>query len=546
MEKKSELPDESWPEEKILELLRQNISGPSTSQEVRLICLDELRKRKNIKRVEEVVEILLEIARVHGRSTPESSMIVGLVSRLANLDERAFNKLLNAMTNIQDNLLYCFARIVRNLEDDKKKDCTLRLLFFLMKYGSFTNITDEMYQTLIGVDNEEIKKDILKETLPYLRDPDPYKVVYAVRITSGLASEFITDLEVVVQRVLNSWYDGYKEEILKNICELFGKIKDEKSIPYLLQILRLDFNKEVVSKTLASVIDAHPQAIDKIWEFLREEREHYLPILMVLEKMETSIDVERLFSVLDINLKERLLHFSLPIQTLKNITIKSGKQAKQLLLKMIMDENQDKYTFALDCLEEIGVSIEEYSRVFEKSPITQVYEFFYGKKEEMLLENLWKEQDKLGEPVKHAQTKRFDHFIQNLFAALGFVTLYVDSSGREGVDVVAFSPNQPYILVIGCTTGIMPDDLKKLNVSLTEMKDTLKELFQKYRILPMVITSKRVDVSSTDSEYAAKHNIAILTHDEATNLLKMLKTNRKSDEIIKHVKQSIPGEVVRL
>jgi len=125
----SELPDESWSEEKILELLSADVSGSSTSKEVRVICLDELRRRKTINQVDRATEVLLEIARLHGKSTPESSMIVELISRLANSEETAFGKLYDEMmTYKDDNSLYCFARITRKLEDEKKRKCVLRLL----------------------------------------------------------------------------------------------------------------------------------------------------------------------------------------------------------------------------------------------------------------------------------------------------------------------------------------------------------------------------------------------------------------------------------
>ena len=530
-----ELPDETWSEEKILELLNGNISGASARKEVRVVCLDVLRKRSTIKRIDEVMEVLLKLAKYHGRSTPESSMIVELISRLANVEEIAFKKLLNTMISIQDDLLYCFARIIRNLEPVKKKECVPRLLHFLMSCDSFTNITDEMFQTLVTIDNEDINKEIVEATLPYLRTAEIVKLVYAVKIISRLASQYVSELEVVIERALDGWYNGHREEILKNITEYFGRIKDERSIPYLLQIMKSDVNLtniDINSRALASVIDSDPKEIVKIWGFLEKEKEHYPSILAAFAKMETSIDLEKLFSVVTIDLRKWQ-----PREALKDIMIKSGRQSKPLLFKMIKDK--DRYTFALGCLEEIGVSIEEFSKIFDTPPILQVYEFFYGQRKEMFLENLWKEQDKLRNPLKK-KYMRFEYFVQNLFSALGFVTLFVDPSGKEGVDLVAFAPNKPYILIIGCTTSILKNDLEKLSMTLNEMKDALKELFKKYRILPIVIMSRKVEVTSSDSEYAGKNNIAILTQEETTTLLKMLRTNRGTEEIIKQIKQSIP------
>ena len=531
----SELPDESWSEEKILDLLNLSISGSATKQN-RVLCLDELRKRKSIKRTDEVMDLLLEIAKVHGRSTPESSMIIELVSKLVNLEEIAFHKLYDKMVYHDDNLLYCYARIIRNLEDAKKKNkCMQRLLSFLMGSDSFTNITDEMYQTLVTTDNEDINKEIVEATLPYLRVPDAFKVVYAVKITSKLASEFLLEIESVIERTLKGWYDGHQLEILKNICNYLGRIKEERTIPPLLQILKSDLNlNDITPKALASVIDSYPKTIVKIWEFLEKEKDHYSSILLVFAEMKTSIDLEKLFSVVDIDLRKWR-----PREALKNIMIKEGEQAKPLLFEMVKDKDPIRYAFAVDCLEEIGVSIEEYSKVFEKPPILQVYEFFYGQRKEMLLENLWKEQDKLRNPLKK-KYMRFEYFIQNLFSALGFVTLFVDPSGKEGVDLVAFAPNKPYILIIGCTTSILKNDLEKLSMTLNEMEDSLEELFAKYRILPIVITSKKVEVTPADSEYAGRNYIAVLTQKETETLLKMLRTNRRSDEVIEHIKQSIP------
>lgn len=536
MTKLDEFPDENWIEEDIVLLLKTAQDSSVKSREKRIACLYELRKR-TIENISEVSEALIETAQKHCWSDPESTMIISILSNLANLDEKVFQKLLDATKEAGDVFLHCISMIIRNLDKRKKKRSIKPLLTTLMSKDSFTTVTEEMCETIASMD-KEIAKETVAMVSPYLRLHDPFKVVYAVKITSRLASaELIPKLELVIERALTGWYmHARKEEILTNICSYFRRIKDERSTPHLLQILKSNFNRErVASKALARVVDAHPEAIDKIWDFLQKEKEHYFPILMTFEEMETSIDVERLFSLVDINLGIQSIR-----QILGNIIIKAGKQAKPLLLRMVKDEHHVRYTFALECLEKTGVSIEEYSKVFEKSPILQIYEFFYEKKKGMLLENLWKKQDKLGDSIKHAQMGRFEYFIDNVFSALGFVTLFVDPAGKKGVDLVAFSPNEPYILIIGCTTGVIQFDLQNLNITTNEMKEALRELFARYRILPMVITSEKVEVYPIDSEYAGKNNIAILTQKEVTALLKMLRTNRRSSEIIKYVKQSIP------
>jgi hypothetical protein len=288
-------------------------------------------------------------------------------------------------------------------------------------------------------------------------------------------------------------------------------------------------------KALASVMDTHPKSMNRIWDFLEKEKEHYVSILEAFKDMKTSVDLEKLFSIVDIDLTKWR-----PKEALKTVIIKAGKQAKPLLFEMIQDPESIRYDFARECLEEIGVSIEEYSKVFEKSPILQIYEFFHRKRKSMLLKNLWKDQDKLRNPIKNAQMDNFEYFIHHLFSALGFVTLFVDPSGEKGVDLIAFHPNKPIVLIIGCTTSILKYDLEKLNMTLIEMEDALKDLLLKYRILPMVFISRKVGIHDADMEYAGKKRMAILTYEEITTLLEMLRTNRGSEEIMKQIELSIP------
>ena len=118
--------------------------------------------------------------------------------------------------------------------------------------------------------------------------------------------------------------------------------------------------------------------------------------------------------------------------------------------------------------------------------------------------------------------------------------MFLDPSGKEGIDLVAFHPNRPYILVIGCTTGIIKGDLQKMSNTLLDMEEALEEIFAKYKILPMVITSKKTMITPADSEYAGENKIAILTQEETTKLLDMLRTNRTSEEIVKQIELSIP------
>lgn len=537
----SELPDESWSEEKLLESLRSNASGSSVeNHEGRRVLLDELRRRKTIKHIDEVVEVLIDYEKKWGMSNPESSLIIELLSKATNLKDSAFKKWFDDMViSKDDKSLYCNAMITKNLKEKKKRSCIQPFLSLLMGCGSFTGTTSRMCQTLLDIDNRDIQNDIIGAALPYLRTADSFKVVYAVKIVTSLSSDFVPELNLVIERTLTDWFAAYEKEILTDICSYYRRIQDEKSIPHLLKIVKSDFDGEerLASKALASVIDSNPNTITQIWRFLEKEKKYYVSILIAFGEMVGGIDLKKLFSTVNIDLTKWR-----PREALRNIMIKAGEKARPHLLKMIQDRDQVTYTFARECLEEIGISIEEYSEVFEKPPILQMYEFFYEHRKRMLLENLenlLKNKDKLRDSVRKPPDM-FEYLIQNLFSAFGFITLFVDPSNKAGVDIIAFSSNRPYILVIGCTTSTLKYDLEKLNMTFSEMKGSLKELFAKYQILPMIFASVDVEIHPSDSEYARKHSIAILTQKEVATLYKMLKTNR-SHEVIKYIKQGIPS-----
>jgi len=295
-----ELPDEEWTEEKILSLLETS-TGDSAAKAgyARTKGLEELSKR-TIKNYQRAADVLLTMARKHGTSKPESLMIVQILAALVNMHEELFATLLERLKDKDQQLLYCISITVQNLDRDKKHRAVPSLMKALMNQDAFTYVTREMYKTLVSMGDEEINNEIVRLALPHLASPDPYKVVYAVKILSKLANRDATsNLCDVLGKSFKGWYNGDSSEIQKEICNFFQRVGDKRSLPYLLELLRQNPTIEA-SKALASVADVNPEVMDQLYEAMRSERDKLtFPILQALKETSRSrIDTNRLFEVI--------------------------------------------------------------------------------------------------------------------------------------------------------------------------------------------------------------------------------------------------------
>lgn len=536
MSVKPGLPDGNWTEEEILSLLEKSTDDASREAGyARRAGLEELGKRA-IENEWRVADVLIAIAKKHGTSKPVSTMVTQTLSDLANSHEEVFQKLLDGLGEKRAlQLHHCITKIIRNLNRDMKKRSVPMLIDALMSSDSSTYATEEMYETLVSMDDADISEEVVKLILSYLDSPYPYRVANATRIISRLADEEVTpELCKIIEKSFEDWYSSHNRNVQKEICRFFQRVKDVEGLPILLELIEKRPSDEGYT-ALASIVDEYPETVDKIMdEIARRSREgkSIFAMLYVLENLDkVRVNIDRLFELVPKECFRKATR-----NTLKNIVIKTGKIAKLRLLKMVTSSDEAEYGFALECLKEIGVSIDAVSACFEKSPILQVYNFFYEKNP---LEKIWEEQKKLGDNIKRAQIKKFDHFIQNLFSAFNFVTLYVDPAGKEGVDIVAFAPSTPHLFMVGCTIGVIKDDLQKINVTFNEMKEKLRRLVERYIAIPLLFTAKKVTVYPTDSEFARQNGIVILTQKEIAELLEMLKTGRKSQDFIEYIESRL-------
>jgi hypothetical protein len=122
----------------------------------------------------------------------------------------------------------------------------------------------------------------------------------------------------------------------------------------------------------------------------------------------------------------------------------------------------------------------------------------------------------------------------------------VDPAGIKGVDIVCFYPETLDLFIVGCTTGIMKDDLAKMDALIRNMKMEMTDLLKKCSITPIVVCSEIAAISPSDAQYAAQNNIAIMQRNDIDTLLEMLNTNRRSREVIEYIQHSsYPGSVLQ-
>ena len=106
--------------------------------------------------------------------------------------------------------------------------------------------------------------------------------------------------------------------------------------------------------------------------------------------------------------------------------------------------------------------------------------------------------------------------------------------------MIGFSESTAHLLVIACTSGIIKDDLQKLDSTVNDMKIMLKEVCSKYKVIPALFVAKNADIYQSDKEYA-KGRICILSPEGINKILEMHQTRRNSKEFIGYLERLLEG-----
>ena len=535
-------------EKELFELLTHVLSGSSEDHKrKRIQGLEELQRRIKFKSIEDIdgsIDILLEIAKKQGHNQPESSLIVDSLLLSINKYKEAYQTVLNGLKGREqeeDLLFLVFSKVVLKLDYKRKRQAIRPLVRFLMSRDAVNRIgVRGVYDCLFSLGNEKLSTEIVKETSPYLDSLETCATIFSVRLCSKFADhKLVPKMLELLEKSVKGYFSGYEIEIERDICAYFERIIDLRSLPVLLKLLRMraSYSYNYIVKAVARVLDKHPYRVDFVLEKLLDERRNAAVINAILEcflEMEApKIDIHCLLTTIRINWWNKHPQVR---NSLHRLFVKIGDPSKPTLFEILGEE--EEYDFALRCLREIGVSNEELSRLFPKPGILQVYNFLYsqarGKRIPKDLNQLWENRKKLQENVP-GTTNWLEHLLLHIFASFNFVTLNVAPLKVECVDLVCFYPETLDLFIIGCTTGILKDDLAKMDALITKMENQTPNLFDVCSITPIVVCSEVAAISPSDKKYSAEQGIVVMQSHHIDKLLEMLNTNRKPREVIKYI-----------
>ena len=234
----------------------------------------------------------------------------------------------------------------------------------------------KVYECLVSLGNEKISQEIVKTVAPYL-DSSSTKIcaiIYSVRLCSKFAdNKLLPKMEEVLRKSIDGYFQ-HREEIEKDICQFFERVKDQRSLPILLDLLKVRTNylHDYITRAVAKVLDTHPNSVEYLLEVFYDNRRNSQIIYAILEcfieMQDPKIPVHKLLDSI------RLSWWKDPYLGLRRLLnllfVKMGKMSKPTLFEIIQDE--EKFDFALGCLREIGISNEELSKIFPEPPMDSI------------------------------------------------------------------------------------------------------------------------------------------------------------------------------
>ena len=536
MPEKSRDPDETWAESDLFDWIAHGSQSDSKDHYYKRVGgLEELKRRvitNSLQNTERATEILLNVAENFGEHQPESSLVVDTFILLIEKDGRVFDRVLDGLGGYPEKTFLCLSKLVPRLDREKKRKSIRHLVSFLMSRDVINAPgVDEVHKCLVTMDGE-IHGEILRLIAPNLRSLRMTEVVLTARICSEVGNATITSQMLKVsERSLAHYYGDHEREIQEKLCTFFKRVPDKRSLSFILKIAQLHPSTRV-SDALARVVDAHPEGLEEIYQSL-EKAEDPQNILIALTKVKkVSVDFDR---VLDLTIKN-LGNLSISYY-LKTIALKAGESAKPTLLRLAKSEDSIEYEFAISCLNEMGVALNEIAAIFDENIIIQVYETLSERNPKWSLDRIWNDRAGL---TDNARGDKLEYFVQNMLSAFNFATLFVDPTNYEGIDIVAFSPDSLHIYIVGCTTGTPTDDIPKLRSTITELKQKLPGFFAKYRVVPVIFTSRE-----TNSKYSDAEGMVILTPSKIDKILEMLRTGRTSNDLNQYILQNVIQAPIR-
>jgi hypothetical protein len=536
-------------EERLLEKLEQILTDTSSfGNSWRIQLLEELESMLKSGRVankEKAFELLIDIAKLFADGEITSSLVQSCLFSLIEADATFFSRTLEELSK-QKVTIIILSNLVMELDYKKKKEAIKALVDSLMNFGVEEQRGTEICGRLVHLGNENLAGEIVKTSSPYLDASisKPSAIIYSLQLCSKFADRTLTPKMLdLIEKAEKGLFGNQKTRILTEICNFIEKTHDPTFLSRLVKLSEDPISRNVgVSKSLAGILNASPDSVEFIIEFLYETKNRHAVeiIIPALEQSEVKVDVKKLLQALQKGGKRK---YPLGWQ-IENVIVRSGKRANPSLIELM--KNDEDYEFGLDALKKIGISEEELYAIFPKSPMLQLYNFFYGKlgRNPCKFDIMLKKPKELGQEISGKKQTNLDFLVMNLFSCFNLVTMQIDSSGKKGADVLCFNDETLDVLIIGCTTGTIKDDLKTLDALLGEMENEIPDIFSKCKVTPLIFSTGTPSFVASDVKDANQMNAILLGIEELNKIVEMLNTGRSSKDLLNFLNEVFTSQKV--
>ncbi|MGA2876538.1 MAG: hypothetical protein ABSE82_13495 [Nitrososphaerales archaeon] len=372
----SEVPDESWPEEKLLDLVRLIGQGAAADPLLSLSALEQLSKR-TIKDEVGVTKALLEAARLRGESDPATQMIVSCLISLCERSSMCLNmfaeELNNACTN--ENSAYCSSLVFKGLSQDRQSTLAPIIFDLALQRGGSAMLW------IGSISYPEVRKVMAARVSIFLNSNSSNTILRAAQIARVLSQpENSSSMVTVLDKAVSGWYGMMRKQIETEVCNYLSVNPDPAASNSLLQILKENTIPQI-GKTIAAV--SNEDLVSKLldlaeasWrEFQRENNNAYeitYRVLQILPQISPQFfDVNKLLSA------EDLIEIKGANSGIRQVVAKIGKEAQPRLFELLKSPKIPVYSFSVACLNDIGTTQDEMAEAFEPPPMIQLASFFF-------------------------------------------------------------------------------------------------------------------------------------------------------------------------
>lgn len=525
-------------EKRLYEKITQSLSDSSSigiSWKIQL--LEELLsrlKRKQIVDMDEAFECLKYMANEFGEINIISSLIRSCLISLIEKDTNYFDRTLEELRK-KHKTIQILSNLVMSLDYNKKREAVTILVDSLMNWGIEDHQGKEtLYDNLLKLGTQNLANEIVRTSAPYL-DSSVSKsetITYSLRLCSRFANKSQTPKMLeLFEKAMDGHFGDRSLEIYKEITKFVERTHDSQFIFPLLKLSDDPISRQIkIFQAIANILKTNPNLVEYVIETLYDtNNEHRVEILILaLERSKIKVDPKKLYKALYRGEKNK---FPLGWR-IGDILARNGENARPLLVELIKDNAS--YEFALETMKKIGINQEEIYSIFNFPPMLQLYNFFYRKSNRNPCDfnNILKGTEQLGNEIRGKKLTNLDFLIMNLFSCFNFITMQVDLSGKKGVDVLCFDSETMDILIIGCTTGTIKNDLKTMDALLNEMTDELPEILRNCRIIPLIFSTGTTNFVSSDVKDANQIGIILLAIDDINKIIEMLNTGKTRKDLL--------------